>query len=77
MQSGSLEVETMSSFEGVSVNRGKCISCGLCIRVCPQGIFEMIDGTINVSSERAHLCMYDKQCQHVCSVDAITIADKK
>jgi len=70
---GELGVERISSFSGVSVDRNKCTTCGLCVRICPEAIFEIVDDKIYVSSEKAHHCLNDKMCEKVCPFDAISL----
>jgi len=36
----------------VQINTEKCIGCGLCVKICPQG-FELENGTARVKDERA------------------------
>lgn len=52
----------------VSVNKEKCIGCGACASVCPQG-FEIKDGKAHVKDSKAK-CI--KEAAESCPVDAIS-----
>jgi ferredoxin/flavodoxin len=47
----------------------RCISCGLCARICPPGNIALKDGKV-IFSNKCILCM---RCIHQCPVEAIQI----
>lgn len=51
----------------VSVNKEKCIGCGLCASICPE-VFEMKDGKAHAKGSGK--CA--KEAADSCPVDAIT-----
>jgi len=66
----------------VDYNENACILCGLCVRICSQGIWESIIGFTGRGSTRAvnmpfdqHLevCLGCGECAEICPTGAITI----
>ncbi len=53
----------------VSVDKEKCIGCGACAAICPDG-FEMKDGKAYVKSQKAKCT---KEGADSCPVNAISI----
>jgi len=53
----------------VKIDTGKCIGCGLCASMCPEG-FEMKEGKAHVKNPKAK-CI--KETADSCPVDAIKI----
>jgi len=53
----------------VEVDRDKCVGCGACANICPEG-FEIKDGKAQVKDTKAD-CI--KQAADSCPVDAIRI----
>ena len=51
------------------INSERCISCGLCTRVCPSAVITLEDGTPTVHTNRA--CMECWHCAAVCPGQAI------
>ena len=49
----------------------KCTGCGLCIRVCPDRTFSMIDDRAAVTGER---CMHCGHCAAACPTAAIRVS---
>ena len=48
-----------------------CVSCGMCISVCPQGVFEQ--GEEKAVLTHADACMECGACQLNCPTGAITV----
>lgn len=48
----------------------KCIACGACVRRCPFGAFEIVDGAVTHRPERCRGCTL---CAPTCPVGAITM----
>jgi ferredoxin len=53
----------------VKINKEKCIGCGSCSALCPEG-FEMKDGKASVKNQKAK-CI--KEAAESCPVQAISV----
>ena len=53
------------------INQEICTGCGKCVTVCPTGALALAGG----KAVMAHpaLCIYDGECEPVCSVAAIQL----
>jgi NAD-dependent dihydropyrimidine dehydrogenase PreA subunit len=49
----------------------KCIACGMCIEVCPHGVFAIRDRKAIILDR--DLCMECGACEQNCPTDAITV----
>lgn len=59
----------MSAF--ITVNREKCIGCGMCQRNCPKSAIQVIDKKASISFE----CVACQVCVKVCPVGALSVAE--
>jgi len=48
-----------------------CIGCGLCISVCPHGVFALIEDKAHIIDLDA--CMECGACSNNCPVDALSV----
>lgn len=55
----------------LSYNQGKCTGCGMCVEVCPHGVFQM-NGT-EALLKNIDLCMECGACKTNCAYDAIDV----
>lgn len=56
----------------ITINREKCIKCGICAQICPVEIFEAgSDKTPRIDEERAKTCFLCGQCVAFCTGNAI------
>ena len=51
----------------------KCVGCGKCTEVCPQGVFEIIDNKAVVIDK--DLCIECGACKNNCECGAILVED--
>ena len=65
--------ESQSSEPEVSFRLDRCIRCGCCAAVCPEGAIDITRDTARI--DRA-LCTVCGKCAEVCSAEAITILGK-
>ncbi|MBW1783227.1 MAG: 4Fe-4S binding protein [Deltaproteobacteria bacterium] len=49
----------------------KCIGCGVCLIVCPHGVFSMNNGHAGISNR--DLCMECGACSRNCPTEAVTV----
>ncbi len=52
----------------------KCLHCGICFKVCPNGCFKPKGGIIDISRSRCSNC---QQCIHACPTGALSIVGKR
>jgi ferredoxin len=55
----------------LTFNQAKCINCGMCLAVCPHGVFAPKGKLVHVVS--AQNCMECGACQLNCPTEAITV----
>ena len=61
----------VSEINTLSFNTGLCINCGICIAVCPQGVFSNGEKVISIVQPDA--CMECGACQLNCPVGALLV----
>lgn len=72
------------------VDSAKCVGCGLCVRVCPQNLIEIILPEYNIRPKCSNRdlgktareacensCIACKICEKACPAEAISVADGK
>lgn len=59
-----------SGFEP-EIDPGKCITCELCVRHCPQQVLALVDQIVTVVKPTA--CTYSGICEEVCPTGAIRL----
>ena len=65
------EFYSVSDINTLEFNAGLCINCGLCIAVCPQGVFSEGESVIRIALPDA--CMECGACQVNCPVGALMV----
>ncbi|RJR29386.1 MAG: 4Fe-4S dicluster domain-containing protein [Desulfobacteraceae bacterium] len=55
----------------LSFHEERCVGCGMCLAVCPHGVFSMDNGKARVGDRDA--CMECGACSMNCPAEAITV----
>ena len=55
----------------IQIDAARCTGCGICVKVCPQMILEMLDGTVQVKDEAR--CMGCFGCEDECPTQAVRV----
>jgi ferredoxin len=59
----------MAEWKIPQLNKEKCVVCGICVDVCPQGVLEM--QAQRVIFARPQDCTYCGTCEESCPHDAV------
>ncbi len=54
------------------INIPTCIGCGLCVKICPNGVLALVDRTPVIVNPAA--CEYSGTCQDNCPTEAISLS---
>jgi len=55
----------------IAYDREKCIGCGLCVRVCPASVIQLLPEVKKIRMYVAR-CTFCAQCVDACPVDALS-----
>lgn len=55
----------------LELNREKCTGCGMCLEVCPHGVFTLKEGKSEINDK--NFCMECGACAKNCPFDAISV----
>ena len=58
----------------IKIDAKKCIGCGACIAVCPEGVIEMVKGKAKAVNLKK--CKDCKTCVSACPVEAIRFSKR-
>ena len=57
------------------VNRGECVACGCCVKVCPMGAIRVVSGLY--ADVDASKCVGCKKCAAECPASVIEIRENE
>ena len=57
----------------IEIDKAKCILCGTCTRICPFGVYEMVEE--DLSATNVEQCISCHACEVACPVEAIIIKE--
>ncbi|MEH7419370.1 ferredoxin family protein [Neobacillus drentensis] len=55
------------------ISQSKCVSCGICVSVCPTGVFEQKKGEVPVIARKDD-CQTCFMCEVYCPADAMYVS---
>lgn len=55
------------------ISTSKCVSCNMCVKVCPTNVFEAVAGDIPIIARKED-CQTCFMCELYCPVDALFVA---
>ena len=55
----------------LALDANKCVGCGMCETVCPHGVFEMLERTVQLADKDA--CIECGACALNCQTKALTV----
>lgn len=53
------------------IDATKCIGCEICVKLCPNNVFSLINDTAVITNPEA--CDYVGACQEICPTEAISL----
>jgi formate hydrogenlyase subunit 6/NADH:ubiquinone oxidoreductase subunit I len=59
----------MTDWELPQLDRKKCVACGTCVDICPQGVLAM--GADGLTFAHPEKCTYCGTCEEICPHDAV------
>jgi ferredoxin len=65
------DLKYLKNVTTLELDQKKCVGCGMCIKVCPHAVFEIIDKKSFIIDKDA--CMECGACAKNCIVDAIKV----
>jgi len=66
-------VKYLRNVATVALDREKCTGCGMCMAVCPHGVFELRDKRAVITDR--DLCMECGACQQNCEFGALNVSE--
>jgi len=55
------------------ISASKCVSCNMCVKVCPTNVFDAVEGEIPIIARKED-CQTCFMCELYCPVDALYVA---
>jgi NAD-dependent dihydropyrimidine dehydrogenase PreA subunit len=66
-----MSMQYLKNVVTLHLNSERCTGCGMCINVCPQAVFSMIDKRAHIENRDA--CIECGACAKNCAWDAISV----
>jgi len=60
----------------VAVDNAKCTSCGLCVKICPAEVLQLVDGLPHIGPGQFMGCIACGHCMAVCPTEAIAVVGR-
>jgi NAD-dependent dihydropyrimidine dehydrogenase PreA subunit len=64
-------IQYLKNVVTLDLDTNKCIGCGMCVEVCPHGVFAMAEKKASIIDRDS--CMECGACQNNCPADAISV----
>ncbi|HDS09062.1 MAG TPA: hypothetical protein ENN73_02440, partial [Firmicutes bacterium] len=61
----------------LSLDKDKCLTCGICEELCPVGIFDVELRYMRIIKKNLNKCLKDMLCVKSCPVNALQITENK
>lgn len=61
----------LSNVVTLKLDQSACTGCGLCLDVCPHGVYRMVDKVVELADRDA--CIECGACQKNCPVNAVSV----
>jgi len=58
----------------IKIDFEKCTGCGTCVKVCPVGVYELIEDKA-AAGVNADQCMVCRACENMCPEQAILVEE--
>lgn len=55
----------------LEIDKNACVGCRMCVKVCPHGVFEMLDNKAAIAHDQR--CVECGACQLNCHYEAVTV----
>ncbi len=66
--------ESQGSLPEVMVRRPKCEGCGECVKACPRGAVDLVEGRVHIDRSLCDLCM---DCVEACPTGALEVTGRE
>lgn len=66
-----MKIRYLKNVVTLSLNAEKCTGCGMCVNVCPHGVFEMTERVARIVDLEA--CMECGACARNCAFSAVSV----
>lgn len=67
-----MKLQYLRNVATLKLDAGKCVGCGMCLTVCPHGVFELDGGKARIIDRNR--CMECGACAKNCAAGAISVS---